>query len=88
VEDTSIWKASRNLKPDDGSGWSRIPPLRKADGSRTTNKSEQAEQLLATFFPALPENIDDEGDRPQRQPVPMPELTVDDIECCLMKTKP
>jgi hypothetical protein len=53
-----------------------------------TSNSEQAEQLLATFFPALPENVEDEGDRPQRQPVPMPELTVEEIECCLMKTKP
>jgi hypothetical protein len=88
AEDTNIWKASRYLKPDDGSGWSRIPPLQKADGSTTTNNSRQAEQLLATFFPPLPENIEDEGDRPQRQPVPMPELTVDEIECCLMKTKP
>ena len=87
-EDTNIWKASRYLKPDDGSGWSRIPPLQKADGSTTTNNSEQAEQLLATFFPALPGNVEDEGDRPQRQPVPMPELTVEEIECCLMKTKP
>ncbi|KAM0724078.1 hypothetical protein Q7P37_000258 [Cladosporium fusiforme] len=80
--------ASRYLKPDDGSGWSRIPPLQKADGSTTTNNSEQAEQLLATFFPPLPDNIEDEEDRPQRQPVPMPELTVDEIERCLMKTKP
>jgi hypothetical protein len=62
--------------------------LQKADGSLTTSNSEQAEQLLATFFPALPENVEDEGDRPQRQPVPMPELTVEEIECCLMKTKP
>ena len=52
------------------------------------NNAEQAEQLLATFFPPLPDNIEDEGDRPQRQPVPMPELTVEEIEACLMKTKP
>lgn len=54
----------------------------------TTNNSEQAEQLLATFFPLLPDSIEDEGDRPQRQPVPIPELTVEEIERCLMKTKP
>lgn len=88
AEDTNIWKASRYLKPDDGSGWSRIPPLQKTDGSQTTNNSQQAEQLLATFFPPLPENIEDEGDRPQRQPVPMPKLTVEEIERCLVKTKP
>jgi hypothetical protein len=88
AEDTNIWKAAGYLKPDDGSGWSRIPPLQKLDRSMTTNNSEQAEQLLATFFPALPENIEDEGDLPQRQPIPIPELTVGEIESCLMKTKP
>ncbi|KAI7722998.1 hypothetical protein KC353_g1 [Hortaea werneckii] len=32
AEDTNIWKATRYLKPDDGSGWTKIPPLQKADG--------------------------------------------------------
>lgn len=45
-----------------------------------SSNSEQAEHLLATFFPALPEHIEDEGDRPQRQPVAMPELTMEEIE--------
>jgi hypothetical protein len=62
AEDTNIWKATRYLTPDNGSGWSRIPPLQKADGSMTTNNSEQAERLLVTFFPALPKTIEDEGD--------------------------
>jgi hypothetical protein len=57
------------------------------DGSTTESNSEQAEQLLATFFAALHENIEDEGDRPQRQAVPMPELTAREIESCLMKTR-
>jgi hypothetical protein len=43
AEDTNIWKATRYLTPDNGSGWSRIPPLQQADGSMTTNNSEQAE---------------------------------------------
>ncbi|KAF4547222.1 Hypothetical protein D9617_52g060430 [Elsinoe fawcettii] len=76
------------LKLDGGSEWSKIPPLQRADGSATTNKSEQAEQLLDTFSPALPETIEDEGDRPQRQPISMPALTVEKIEPCLTKTKP
>ena len=54
AEDTNIWKATRYLKPDEGSGWSRIPPLQKADGSLTTSNSEQAEQLLATFSRCCP----------------------------------
>jgi hypothetical protein len=43
AEDTNIWKAARHLKPKDCSGWSRIPPLYKPDGSMTTSCSEQAE---------------------------------------------
>lgn len=31
-----------------------------------TNKSEQAEQLLTTFFPALPENIHNDNPCPCR----------------------
>jgi len=54
----------------------------------TTSNFEQAEQLLATSFPAPPKTIEDEGDRPQRQSVPMPELIMEEIECCLMNTKP
>jgi hypothetical protein len=87
ANDTNIWKPTRYLKPNEGSGWSRIPLLRKVDGSTTESNSEHVEQLLA-IFPAMTENIDDKGDRPQRQPVPMPELTVGEIEGCLIETKP
>jgi hypothetical protein len=88
TDDNNIWESTRYLKPDEGSGWTTIPLLQRVKGSMTTSRPEQAEQLLATFFPALPEHIEDEGDRPQRQPVAMPELTIEEIECCLMKTKP
>lgn len=88
AEDTNIWKATRYLKPDQGSGWSRIPPLQEADGSLTKNTAEQADQLLAAFFPPLPDDIEEEVDRPRRTAVPMPKLTLEEIEACLMKTKP
>lgn len=88
AEDTNIWKATHYLKPDTCSGWSRIPLLRNGDGSLTESNSEQAEQLFATLFPALPSNIGDEEDLPQRPPMAMPELTAEEIESCLMKTKP
>ena len=52
------------------------------------SRAEQAEELLATFFPAQLEHIEDEGGRPQRQAVHMPELTLGEIESCVMKTKP
>lgn len=87
ADDANIWKATRYLQPDQGSNWSRIPPLRKADGSLTRDTTEQAEQLLATFFPPLPENLKDEGDRPQRTAVAMPKLTEEEVESCLIKIK-
>lgn len=35
ADDANIWKATRYLQPDQGSSCSRIPQLRKADGSLT-----------------------------------------------------
>jgi hypothetical protein len=55
VEDTNTWKATRCLKPNDCYTWSRILPLHRADKSLTTSNLEQAEQLLATLSPALPD---------------------------------
>jgi hypothetical protein len=48
---------------------------------------EQAEELLAKFFPPLPDNIEDEGPRQQRAPVTMPKLTVEEVERRLWETK-
>ena len=42
----------------------KVPQLTQADGIRTTNSIEQAEEMLATFLPPLPEHIKEEGDRP------------------------
>ncbi|KAI6824489.1 hypothetical protein KC343_g180 [Hortaea werneckii] len=84
ADDANIWKATRYLQPDQGSRCSRIPQLRRADGSLTKNTAEQAEQLLATFFPQLPEDIEEEGDRPQRTAVAMPQLTGEEIESCVI----
>lgn len=59
AEETNAWKATCS-KPDEASGWSKGPPLQKADGPMMKSTEEQAEQLLETFFPALLENIGDE----------------------------
>ena len=66
----------------------KMPPLRRADGSTTGGKADQAEELLATFFPPLPARIEAEGERPQRTPVPMPDLTLEEIEEKVMAAKP
>lgn len=66
----------------------KVPPLRRDDGSTTNDKVEQAEELLSTFFPPLPAHIEPEGDRPQREAVPMPDLTLEEIEEKVMAAKP
>jgi hypothetical protein len=54
----------------------------------TKDKAEQTEELLSTFFPPLPAKIEDEGVRPQRKAVPMPGLTLEEIEEKVMAAKP
>ncbi|RKK70486.1 hypothetical protein BFJ68_g18386, partial [Fusarium oxysporum] len=65
----------------------KVPQLVKADGTATTSHKEQAEELLAKFFPPLPDTIEDEGPRQQRAPVTMPDLTLEEVERQLWATK-
>ena len=88
ADDTNIWQVTKYLKPGSSSFSDKIPPLAKSDGSSTKDKMEQAEELLATFFPPLPEMIEDEGIKPQREPVYIPELTMEEIERKVFEAKP
>ena len=65
-----------------------MPQLVRTDGSSTNDHKEQAEELLAKFFPPLPEDIDDEGPRPQRSPIMMPIITMEEVERQLRAAKP
>ncbi|KAM4058185.1 endonuclease-reverse transcriptase domain-containing protein [Hirsutella rhossiliensis] len=87
-DDANIWKATKYLKAGKSTTGDKVPPLRKGDGSTTEDKADQADELLIAFFPPLPARIEDEGVRPQRKAVPMPGLTLGEIEEKVMTAKP
>ncbi|KAE8551008.1 hypothetical protein EYB25_007240 [Talaromyces marneffei] len=88
ADDTNIWQATKYLKPGGSPLSDKIPPLTKSNGFTTKGKMEQAEELLATFFPPLPATIEDEGTQPQREPIHMPDLTMEEIEKKVFETNP
>ncbi|SCO92413.1 uncharacterized protein FRV6_16541 [Fusarium oxysporum] len=85
ADNDNIWKAAKYMKSGDDAAFGMVPQLVKADGTATTSHKEQAEELLAKFFPPLPDNIEDEGPRQQRAPVTMPDLTLEEVERQLLK---
>jgi hypothetical protein len=58
----NIWQTAKYLNPDRRSVFDKILPLVRRDRSSTTDKTEQAKELLATFFP--PTICSDRGGRP------------------------
>jgi hypothetical protein len=88
ADDANIWQATKYLQSGSGTMGDKIPPLVRPDGSVTESKAEQAQALLATFFPPLPTRIEDEGQRPQRAPVHMPDLTMEEVEQKVISAKP
>ncbi|KFZ20280.1 hypothetical protein V501_00230, partial [Pseudogymnoascus sp. VKM F-4519 (FW-2642)] len=59
----------------------------QSDGTTTADHTEQAEELLTKFFPPLLDNIDDEGAKPQRAPIVMPAITLEEVERQLFTAK-
>jgi exonuclease III/ribonuclease HI len=87
ADNDNIWTAAKYLKAGN-EAFGRIPQLVRADGTSTNNPEEQAEELLDTFFPPLPSSIDEEGPRPQRDPISIPAITLEEIERQLRAAKP
>ncbi|KAM5344607.1 hypothetical protein ACJ41O_013142 [Fusarium nematophilum] len=88
ANEANIWKVGKYLNPDDSAAFGKVPQLARADGSCTNDSSEQAEELMATFFPPLPTTIADEGTRGRRPPVPTPDITLEEVERQLFVAKP
>jgi hypothetical protein len=80
-------ESARYLKWGDDAAFGKVPQLLRVDGTITTDHKEQAEELLTKFFPPLPDNIDDEGIRPQRAQVKMPVITMEEVERQLLAAK-
>ena len=87
ADNSNIWQAAKYLKAGE-SAFDKIPPLKRRDHTVTENNMEQATELLKTFFPPLPQQIENEGDRPQREAIPMPPLTVEEIERQIFSASP
>lgn len=88
ADNDNIWTAARYMKSEDGAAFGKVPQLTRADGSHTTKTSEQADEMLRTFFPPLPDNVESEGARPQRgSAVPMPGITMEEVERQLFRAK-
>ncbi|TQW01406.1 reverse transcriptase [Cordyceps javanica] len=83
----NIWQAAKYLQSGKEAAFGKVPRLTRADGTRTSSNAEQAEEFLTAFFPPLPRRIDEENDRPQRNAVPMPDLTLEEVQRQLMAAK-
>jgi hypothetical protein len=50
----NIWQSAKYLSLGGEAMGDKIPPLKRREGTTTSDKVEQAEELLSVFFPPLP----------------------------------
>ena len=85
AEETNVWSAAQFIRPPDAqAAFSKVPQLRRAGGTSTESIEEQAEELLRSFFPPLPEEMDDELAQPGRASLKFPRLESHEIEAKIM----
>jgi len=84
----NIWQAAKYLNPQGSAAFDKIPPLIDINGVITETAQNQADTLLNTFFPPLPENIEPEIETQSRQEAYMDILRLEEIERALFKAKP
>ncbi|KAF5260514.1 hypothetical protein FOXYS1_8829 [Fusarium oxysporum] len=83
----NIWQSAKYLSPGGEAMGDKIPPLERRDGTTTSDRAEEAEELLSVFFPPLPAVIADEECRPAQREITMPELTLEEVEEKVMTAK-
>ncbi|MBE3046443.1 hypothetical protein IMZ48_28710, partial [Candidatus Bathyarchaeota archaeon] len=82
------WWVAKYLKASNDLASGKVPHLIRADGTPTTNDKEKAEELLATFFPPLPDYIEEEGSQPKGgSAIDLPDITLEEVERQLFAEK-
>ena len=87
-DNTNIWQAARYIDPTNDSYFDKTPPLVRKDGTVTADSQEQAQELLNTFFPSLPGEIQDEPPASATEPISMSCLTLQEVESKIMAASP
>jgi hypothetical protein len=76
----NIWQAAKYLKSGNESAFRKVLQLVKLYGITTADYIEQAEELLAKFFPLLLDNIDDKSTKLYRAPIVILTITLEEVE--------
>lgn len=82
----NIWEASKYLRSDLNSSFTKIPALQKTDGVTTTTPMEQASLFLKNFFPPLPHITPDVSEKASENHLPFCNLTMQEVDIPVLET--